>query len=515
MSKKRYWFVNLVISVIFIIFYVYPSLGEGKWTAALVGSFPPVLIYSGVILFQFSFAWFLLNHKKQIVGFLHSNQKYISNRRFWISLSLLVFILFFFINCKKYLNIEPGIFDFALEEQVVWNTSQGRLFEGSVEVNNYLGDHVSFLILLPALVYMVIPSAFTLIAIQVLCVVLSALAIQKISYRYLRNWWLSLAVYLMYLFYIGLTSPLLLDYRAVVLGMPFLAWGIYFLENPKKQNIGIILLAVGALAKEDMALFVGVIGLYQLLILKKKRGLILAIYGFSLALIGLLIIIPAFRGTDSDTLGRYVGIGGLFLMVPEKIIYIVRLLFPLLFIPILEWKKIWAMLPSLFINLFSVYLGQISAINQYDIATGLVIFWSFISFVKSQKSQSVYLLFALLLIVNVLLLSGHSIRRNLFDSFYRYDDYIFIHEFKDSILPDAVVAATNTIGGQFGQTRNLQIYDLNVMTYQEKPDYILVDKLNDYNENIQDMVQNDLISGNYLIRYETDSILILQAINYQ
>lgn len=339
MSKKRYWFYNALIFIVFILFYFYPGLTTGGWVSRFLGDFPAIIIILGVAVIQGVLAATLYKYKSRISLFLSHKEKYVSNKKFWVILLLITFSVFFFADCKRYINMEAGLFDFALEEQVVWNTSQGRPFEASVEVKNYLGDHFSLLIALPAVIYVVLPSPFTLIAIQILCVVLAALAIKKIADRELKNGWLSLAVFLIYVFYIGLTAPLLTDYRAIVLGMPYLAWGLYFIESKKNQNIGMILLAIGAFAKEDMALFVGMIGLYQVLVLKKKRGMILAVFGFAVALIGLFVVIPYFRGVTSDTLSRYAGIAGLFQLVPEKIIYILRLFFPLLFLPILGWEK--------------------------------------------------------------------------------------------------------------------------------------------------------------------------------
>ncbi len=59
-------------------------------------------------------------------------------------------------------------YDLGLHAQVWWNTSQGRLFAGSVEVDNYLGDHVSPIILLLAPLYRLWPDARLLLALQAL-----------------------------------------------------------------------------------------------------------------------------------------------------------------------------------------------------------------------------------------------------------------------------------------------------------------------------------------------------------
>jgi len=515
MTRKLYWFCNLLIFIVFVGIYLIPGLEKGGWLSSYIKNVPRILVISGIAFLQFLFAFALYEFKPIIIRFLNKYEYLITKKRFYLILSLLLFTFFFTLGVKRHLNLETAIFDFSLEQQVVWNTSQGRYFESSVEVTNYLGDHVSLLTPILALIYFFLPSPFTLIAIQVAAVILAGFTVKLIADRLLQKPWLSLAIYFTYIFYIGLIGLILSDYRAVVLALPFLTYGLYLLEFSKHKKIGIMLLILAALGKEDIAIFVGTIGLYHFIVNKKKIGIFLCLFGYLLAILGVFVIIPFFRGSPSDTLNRFTGIDSLLWEVPLKVTYIFRIFFPLLFLSLLSWKKIWVLLPNLLINLMSKHVGQFTAVNQYDLVTGLIIFWAFIStMVRFQRKRiSMYYIFALLLITNVFLLSGHTFRRQLFSNLERFNDYVYIQEFINKIPADSVISATTKAGGQFGHFRDLQIYDNKVMTYSIQPDYIVIDKIQDLNENIQKMISLSYGYG-YIKRSETESILILQKINF-
>ena len=69
-------------------------------------------------------------------------------------------------------------YDLGLHAQVFWNTSQGRLFASSIEVKNYLGDHVSPIILLLAPIYRLWPDPAWLLILQAVALASGALRLR-------------------------------------------------------------------------------------------------------------------------------------------------------------------------------------------------------------------------------------------------------------------------------------------------------------------------------------------------
>ena len=57
-------------------------------------------------------------------------------------------------------------YDLAVQHQVIWNTSQGRLLAQSLEVPNDLGDHVRPYLGILSLIYLIAPSPYILLVFQ-------------------------------------------------------------------------------------------------------------------------------------------------------------------------------------------------------------------------------------------------------------------------------------------------------------------------------------------------------------
>ena len=500
--------INLLVLIIFLGFYLIPGLSLNKGLGLLINKLPPTLICLAVVAIYASLVMFLYIKHNWFNALETRLGKLKRPWKLYLIILGSLFVIFLILAWRRYANLGSGLFDFALEHQVVWNTSQGRLFVSGVEVANYLGDHVSLLTLIPSAIYSIIPTPLTLSAIQILCVLSSAYAIKLMADSKIRSRVWSLLIFFLAVFYIGFSGLIISEYRAVVLGFPFISFGLYFVESRPQKRLGWVLLLLGALAKEDMAVLVGSIGLYQFLVNKQKRGAILAVLGYAWALFGVFVIIPMFRGAASDTLARYSFSS---LLDINRLTYFVRLFFPLLFLPLLSWRKILVMLPNFALNLVSSHLGQYSAVNQYDLGTGLIIFWAMIDVVGRIKvdKTKLHILFVNLVVINLFLLSGHLAWRYVVSDMSRYQDYQYLENVKARIPTNAILAATSTAGGIFGDRQSLQMFDDSVMTYEKQPDYIIIDKITDNKPQIEDMVLTKLNAG-YIIWEENKSFLILK-----
>ena len=80
-------------------------------------------------------------------------------------------------------------YDLGLHAQVWWNTAHGRLFASSIEVNNYLGDHVSPIILPLALLYRLWPDPRLLLLLQAAALALGAWPLALLARRRLQAIW--------------------------------------------------------------------------------------------------------------------------------------------------------------------------------------------------------------------------------------------------------------------------------------------------------------------------------------
>lgn len=308
----------------------------------------------------------------------------------------------------------------------------------------------------------------------------------------------------MFLSYWGIYGPLMFDFHPVSFAFPFLVWGIYLLQVRKKLGWASVLFVIATLAKEDVGILVGSIGVYWAIKERDWRPLLLTAYGFIFSLIGLFVLIPFFRGNASDTLTRYAiwgNSGGeivknilsnpvrtLQILSDElRITYLVRLLFPLGFLSLWAPGLFLVALPSILINLFSNFEPQLSLLHQYDVMATVGIFWAAMigckSFSTWWKKQTFsvpnpnWLFACLLALINLGLLAGHPIVPNLLAYPERRELYGVVQKLKTEIPQEDFVMTTNFVGAHFGTWQKLKILDREVSKLENWPDWIVIDLL--------------------------------------
>ncbi len=345
-------------------------------------------------------------------------------------------------------------YDLGLHAQVWWNTSHGRLFAGSVEVDNYLGDHVSPIILPLAPLYRLWPDARLLLLLQAAALAVGAWPLALLARRRLLPHWpqgahlAALLLAAIYLTYPALGFVNRFEFHEEVFAVPLLLLAFWALET-RRTGVMSLALLLALLTKEDVGLTVAAFGLWawwrgrkgsrmatdehgsELRAVTRSRsgappaptrvaseeppssgsqrirdpltagrrfteparaanterrlqlaGLLWAAIGVAWSLIALFIVIPAFRGAESDTLARYAWLGngpfdilsgaiqspgriaGHLLSEPRRAWMLAKFLLPVGFLPLLS-PAILIVLPSLAINWLAGNLYQASIYAHY------------------------------------------------------------------------------------------------------------------------------------------------------
>lgn len=269
-------------------------------------------------------------------------------------------------------------YDLGLHAQVWWNTGHGRLFASSIEVNNYLGDHVSPIILPLAVLYRLWPDPRLLLLLQAAALALGAWPLALLARRRLQEVWpqqahlAALALALIYLTYPALGFVNRFEFHEETLAVPLLLAAFYWCET-KRLGWMNAALALTLLVKEDAGLTVAAFGLWLVWRSRGSGRRALRVLGWRWAALGLawsltalLVVIPAFRGAESDTLARYAWLGdsprtallhlvtrpaevAAHLLHPRRVLMLARALLPLGFLPLLSPAALVA-LPGLLIN---------------------------------------------------------------------------------------------------------------------------------------------------------------------
>jgi uncharacterized membrane protein len=533
--KNIFWLFLLFIGfdLIYLCFYLMPVIqkqqGVAEFLLKLTNYLPLIFIVISII----GLIAVDLSRKFEFPGF-PKLRKY---KRYVPVITLAAYFLFFtLLAFKRDQNLLTGTFDYGLQRQLLWNISQGRWFASSLEVNNYLGDHFSILALIPGLLFRIFSHPLFLFAFQTLMVTLAAAAIYKIFLVLNKSKTVAYVFTVIFCFYMGVSGLLLADIHIEVMALPLLCWGLYFyFISEKREKTGLVLLLLAILAKEDIGIAVGSIGLAGILIKKDRKAAVLLL-GFVFSILEILVLIPAVRGAPSDTLTRYAlwGNSGTEIIVsilihpfavighllqPLQLTYLVRLLFPLAFLPLLGGKRFLIVIPSLLINLLTNYEGQLSALNQYDIATTAVLFFVaaygfknlqiLLQKRKQWKNVAVSLM-TILIFFNLLLIPGHLLWKYIFVKLDNYDDYLYLQQLSTKIPENAILVATDKPGAQLAEHEHLFTYNPLLSRLRGEPDFVVIDKLRDAQELVTKPVSYYMGKTNYRIFEQTDHFLVLK-----
>jgi uncharacterized membrane protein len=275
-----------------------------------------------------------------------------------------------------------AMLDLGIQDQVVWNTSQGRPFEESIEGNNYLGDHFQPLMALLAIPYRLYPSVYWLLIFQSVCLGLGGIPVFRLARRAFLSPLAGLAFALAYCLYpaVGYINRFDFHFEVVVIPLLLAAWDALVTDKPRLASLWLGLALFG---KEEIGLTVAMTGVVAAISLKRIRfGIIWFFVGLTFSFTALFILIPAFRGGPSDTLLRYGWLGQTSSQMLQRLVldpgyvlsgiqrlgwfYMVGQLFgPVAFLNLLQ-PLYWLMiLPGFAYNLLSGFGAQHTAYYQY------------------------------------------------------------------------------------------------------------------------------------------------------
>ena len=254
-------------------------------------------------------------------------------------LMLVYFVYFGLYAVQRHLAFETGAFDVGVYAQPLWNFIQGRGFAVSlIEDNGPLrwATHVEPILFLIAPLYKLWPDPRALLWLQVAGLTLAALPLYALAVRRLQNEWAALTVVTTYFLLPATEAVTLFDFHAVTFAPLFLLSAIYFLDRalasqgkslwlwPEKVEIqssaldsatsdnsspptpyfllptpyilAALFFLLALSTKEDISLYVCMIGLYLLLLRRRWwEGSILLVVGLVWFYLTFQVIIPAYR----------------------------------------------------------------------------------------------------------------------------------------------------------------------------------------------------------------------------
>ena len=221
------------------------------------------------------------------------------NGYLWALIVVFSFIYGFW-SLTKHNRFQTDAVDLAIFDQPLWHYSRFETPLSTVKYNQYpgehiLGDHFHPTIALLSPLYWVWDDVRIILIAQAVLVALSVWPIYQVAQKLFNSRFFSLCLSFSYLTFIGLQTALDYDFHEITIALLPFSFAIYFLLRGKNL-LYFLSIALAAFTKEDMTLFVAMLGLFSIFEFKKyKLGLVTFVFGMSLYFIVTQVFIPFFK----------------------------------------------------------------------------------------------------------------------------------------------------------------------------------------------------------------------------
>ncbi len=315
---------------------------------------------------------------------------------FFYALSLAYALTFSALSILRHLAFNTDGYDMSIFDQAIWNSLHGRLFENTIipDAPLLIGQRFSPILLAFVPLYAVWSSPVVLMIVQALALASGAFPLYWFA-RARVGHLLALAAAASYFLFPALEFTNLREFHEIALAVPLFSLAAFFLLRQRYKPL-LVCLGLSLLVKEELAFVVVAFGAYLFLVQRRRwLGLGIAVFGLIWSALLLQYILPFLRGDQGFGEGyyyfghgfltgteRYDYLGhSLFevvttivtrpdivlqhMFVAPKIEFVLYLLMPLAFLPLIGMEMAALALPTLSISLLSDYAPQFSIETHY------------------------------------------------------------------------------------------------------------------------------------------------------
>ncbi|MEM8858510.1 MAG: DUF2079 domain-containing protein [Chloroflexota bacterium] len=430
--------------------------------------------------------------------------------------------------------------DFARFSQAIWSVLDGRFLYTPIPGRSIMGDHFSPIMVIAAPFLLIWPDERVLFIVQTINITATGL----ILYAVMREERPTLAPWLLLAFFLNpaVHDFMLADFRRIFFGLPWMALAMWGLIR-KDRRMLIIGLLIALLAKETVALYIAMIGLYIWVTEKDWRwGIGLFVFGM-VALLGLSeIVIPAFGGGENyPQLFYYSHLGDSYSEIlttiltrpvwfmqqvigPDQLFGIFRILLPLGFLCLLEPRLTLVCAPFALLMFMSGRIGPIRLEEHYSASMTPVLFTAIIIGVRlipQKYNRWVAGWMAVSVLVGYFLFSHAPYGGYYQPNRFRVDD----HDRAGSLIAKRVPEEINLLAHTHYTPHLTHVNDISVFLdgHEGSPfsadrldaaDYVFIDrKVSQLNLGLfetENVVQNLLADHDYKIIEEIDGIFFFE-----
>ncbi|MBW7960378.1 DUF2079 domain-containing protein [Patescibacteria group bacterium] len=307
-----------------------------------------------------------------------------------VGLAIAFFIvLFSFLAIKRYQTLNSYYYDLGIMDQVVYNTSRGRLLQMTnqdlMKNVSRFAIHFDPIMIIFSPFYLIYKGPEILLVGQAAIVGMGAWAvfllaeeILRIGHKKSKSYLMPVIFSLLYLFYFAIQRVVLFDFHGVALATTFLLFALYYLEV-KKWNRYFFYIILSLFTKEHIGLVIFLLGLYIVFIKKEKRvGLITSLLGFAFFVVTVYLIIPLSRGGSHFAIGYFGHIRERFFsIIKDGFRYSIMILTPSIY-SLFSPLVLMIAIPEWAINVVSSNNNMTSYLYHYNSVIVSFVFYSLI-----------------------------------------------------------------------------------------------------------------------------------------
>ena len=290
-------------------------------------------------------------------------------------------------------RIQTQSWDLAIFDNLMWNLLRGEWFKATPDLGregSHIQYHANFLAYLFVPFYALKQRAETLLVIQAIVCALGAVPVYLLAVHRLGSRWIGVAFAYAYVVYAPLHGPIFYDFHFLTLAPFFVGWVLYFFETHRRGWLIVAWLAA-ILLREDQSAALSLACLFFLVSgFRTRWAFTLGILSAAWFILMKFVVMPAHRtgGADAETFtwmysglipqGEF-GFGAVLrtiltnpvfvlksLLVQDKLVYVLKLLVPVLFLPFRN-ARAWLLLlyPAAFTLLTTNYGPTVQTTFQY------------------------------------------------------------------------------------------------------------------------------------------------------
>lgn len=218
----------------------------------------------------------------------------------WVIRSIIVgYIgLFLYLGFRLQTEVQTAAFDFGIYDHTLWQLAYRFSTENSINgFGNSFGAHFQPILFLLAPFYWLWNNPRMLIALEVLIIAAGAIPVYRLAKRRFNYPFLTLALVLAYLLFLGNRAALSFPFHPSTLLAPILLFAYDYFDQ-KRWGWHILFIVLALLVKENAGLYVATFGLVVIIMRREywRLGLIYTVIGLSWVAIETKLILPAISG---------------------------------------------------------------------------------------------------------------------------------------------------------------------------------------------------------------------------